>query len=91
MPYQILIEEQRSRQQHFELRTEILPDVHGSVETAQRVAYRLAYDHVPKHPRVLKGRTVFRASPNHYIVRVQGMTGQFGFTVRVCEQLPEAG
>lgn len=90
MSWTILIEEQRSQKQYYQVVTKPVPQLYASQDQARHAARALSYEHLPKDPKFPKGRKVYRASQDHYIVQIQGMTGWYTFKLTVCEQLPDA-
>lgn len=90
MSWTILIEEQRSQKQYYQVETKTSGRLYGTQEQARHAARGLSYEHEPRDPKFPKGRKVYRVDPDHYIVQIQGITGWYTFKLTVCEELPDA-
>lgn len=59
--------------------------VNGDQAQARREALAVAETFVPRHPMMEQGRTIYRTSPDSYLVLVAGATSEFAFEVEVAQ------
>ncbi|QLQ17397.1 MAG: hypothetical protein HZY73_14320 [Micropruina sp.] len=59
--------------------------VDGGQDQARREALAVAETFVPRHPMMEQGRTIYRTSPDSYVVLVVGATSEFAFEVKVAQ------
>lgn len=61
-------------------------------EQARAEALRLCSEYTPQHPWSEQNRTVYRRSPDSYLVHLVGAMSDFHFTLSVAERIaPETG
>ncbi len=65
----------------------VTPSTWGDRDTARAEAQRYAWTFQPRHPMSEQRRSVYRVSPDEYLVIIEGATMTFSLRVTVAEPL----
>lgn len=84
--FSVIVEQLRGAGEGREWRSEVI-GTHPQRTDAQAAAARAARDFTPRNPMMPQGRSIWRITPDEYLVNVQGMTADFHFRVTVGELL----
>ena len=82
----LLVEQSTSRGDGREWRMTHYPCKAASRAGARLEIEKLAHEFEPQHPMVPQSRTVFRVTPDQYVVEVAGLTSSFHFRITVVEE-----
>ncbi|MDA8370949.1 MAG: hypothetical protein M0026_13930 [Nocardiopsaceae bacterium] len=81
----VLVEESSGGYRGRRIDNSTLEHVYPSRDMARQAAFDIAQDHQPRHPSIVRQRTVIRRSPDEYTVLVEGLLETHHYEVSVGE------